>query len=353
MKIVYYAHSVLSRGGDKVVLAHLGQLAAAGHQVEIMTNVVDTVYHISKAISIKRLRVPYKVGTILCSVFGKIDADMIIATIVPTAVLLAVRNSGKVLLFAQDDNVTAYSSRLFRMLFRSLYIVCFRLLALPTITVSAHLAQIFAQRYGARCQVVPNGVDTAVFYPDPSEQLVAGKEGRKALLLLSRHDPRKGFDIDRQVVSLLHEESIPLEIWTVGDSVPWPECPYPLRQFGMVPEVTLRGIMSSADVMLYPSRSEGFGLMVLEALACRCPVVASEAVTFLHHGKNALVSRVGDVRSLAMQVRTLLERAEFALELADDGYALAQQLSQVTSSTTFTEKISLLIHRAERSGHGS
>ena len=41
-------------------------------------------------------------------------------------------------------------------------------------------------------------------------------------------------------------------------------------------DATLRRLYSTSTVLLYPSRYEGFGLPPLEAMACGCPVAASD-----------------------------------------------------------------------------
>ncbi len=43
---------------------------------------------------------------------------------------------------------------------------------------------------------------------------------------------------------------------------------------GHVPEPILRGLLGGATALLYPSEHEGFGLPVVEAMACGCPVIA-------------------------------------------------------------------------------
>jgi glycosyltransferase involved in cell wall biosynthesis len=61
----------------------------------------------------------------------------------------------------------------------------------------------------------------------------------------------------------------------------------------------------------YPSRGEGFGLPVLEALACgACVVTSSETVMSEIAGDAALLARAGDADELAAVLTTALEMSD-------------------------------------------
>lgn len=338
MRIVYFAHSVLNRGGDKMVLAHLGHLADAGHLVTLRCNRIDTSFPLHPSFKLERPLFPGIPGTLASALLERQEADLVLATIVPTAVLLHFRNRGRVLHFAQDDNETAYGFP-GNLLMRWLYRLAFGSLAIPCVTVSALLGSLFHSRFGAECAVVENGVDTARFFPAPSPELVAGKKGRRAILLLSRADRRKGFDLALETVRRAAARGCNLVLWTVGESVACAEPELPHRDFGNVDEDRLREIMSSADLFLYPSRSEGYGLMVLEAFACRCPVVTSGAVGFARDGENALVAPIEDVNGMACRVERLLAEGDLAERLVEQGSSFASRHSLAQSSRCFEAQI--------------
>lgn len=339
MKILYFAHSVLNRGGDKMVLAHLAHLATSGHQVVIRSNLVETVFPLHPRIELQQPFLPGKVGSLLSALFERQRCDLVIATIVPTALLLALRNRGRVLYFAQDDNETAYRAPV-RHLIRFMSFLLFSVLALPTVAVSHGLAATFRSRFGADCRVVENGIDTEAFFPSPSAELLAVKGERKAILLLSRKDGRKGFDLALKAVSLLTDGTKErIELWTVGDQVQLTEAGVRHRHFGVVDEAGMRSLMSSADVFLFPSRSEGFGLMVLEAFACSCAVVTTEAVGYARHGETALVSKVGDFRALATSLRQALEDAGQVAAMTARARSYAREHALAGASSRFEEEV--------------
>lgn len=347
MRIVYVAHSLLSRGGDRMVLAHLAHLADAGHEVAIRVNEIDTIFPVHPKISIERPSLPGKGGTILSALFERRSADVVLASIIPMACLLFVRNVTKVVNFAQDYNETWYSRASQKLLIRFLYRLGLAFFRIPTIAVSNVLADDLRRRFHARVTVVENGVDTSVFYRDP--ELVALKEGRKAVLLFCRGDYRKGLDAAYRVIRLAEERgAAPFEIWTVGNPAPRPFGRVAHRDFGYVREERLRRVMSSADLFLYPTRFEGFGLMAAEAFACGCPVVTTTAVPFAENGVNAAVSDVDDVEAMAAQVNRLIEDSEFADVLVRGGYEAAAAMTLDSSVRKFEEALKAIT--AERIG---
>jgi glycosyltransferase involved in cell wall biosynthesis len=107
----------------------------------------------------------------------------------------------------------------------------------------------------------------------------------------------------------------------------------------------LRAILSSADVFLYPSRSEGSPLMVMEAFACRCPVVTTEAVPYAMHRINAMVSKVGDIDSLADDVCHVLGSSELAGAIASHGYDYAQDHTLQSAKASFENTIKSIYER--------
>jgi glycosyltransferase involved in cell wall biosynthesis len=67
---------------------------------------------------------------------------------------------------------------------------------------------------------------------------------------------------------------------------------------------------SAADIVVYPSRFEGFGLPALEALACEVPLVCTdtgEMPYFVNDGQNGKVIKVGDVPGLQTALEELMD----------------------------------------------
>jgi len=299
MKIVFFRHSLLSRGGDKMIVAHANHLVSAGHDVCINTAVLDTVFAIDPRISLNKLPSSNKLATVISALTARLPDDLVIADIIPMTCLLLFRNRHRLVYFAQDYDESYYSSPLQKALIRCFYFIGLKIFRIPTIAVSHPLADLLKRRFSARVTVAENGVDSRVFYPDPDQELVVAKANRKAFLLLSRSDQRKGFDLAQAVVKRLSVTHSGLfEIWTVGEPGEglFPDLVH--RDFGYVGEEKLRRILSSADIFFYPTRHEGLPLMPLESIACGCPVVTTTAVPYGNKELSIKVTEIGDIEAM-------------------------------------------------------
>lgn len=336
MKIVFFRHSLLSRGGDKMIVIHANHLVSKGHRVCIVTSILDTVFYIDPRVSINKLASESKFATIFAAIVNKNDSDLIIADIIPMACFLYLSNNKKVVYFAQDYDESYYKSSLLKTLIRFFYFVGLKLLSMPTIAVSYPLADVLKKKFNANVLVAENGVDTKVFYVDPDLELVGMKQNRKAILLLSRSDQRKGFDTAQKVIKIISKNYSDLfEVWTVGEKCTGLFGDVIHHDFGYVDENTLRKIMSSADIFLYPTRHEGFGLMPLEAMACACTVVTTEAVPFVINGDNALVSMIDDSEDLIKNLKLLFDDKLLSNQLIESGKKLANKFTLLNATNKF------------------
>lgn len=329
-----------------MVLAYAGRLAERGHQVLIYANIVDTVFKIPSGVTIQKAVCPGKFGTILSALLQRMDADVVIGDIVATAFFLSFRNRGKVVHFAQDYNENVYNNALQKLLIRFLYTVTLSLFKVPTIAVSAPLADELNSRFNAHAKVIENGIDLKTFYPEPDDRLKERKNGSKALLVFSRRDHRKGFDLSLETIGRISShEGIPLEVWTVGEPLRDGEVPCPCHDFGYVDETELRRILSSADLFLYPSRCEGLPLMVLEAFACNCPVVTTDAIPYAVDGGNALVARIEDVDGLVAKAQRILTDEALAHKLADFAGEFVLKYSLDSAAKEFEKTLNILLEK--------
>ncbi|HYH51263.1 MAG TPA: glycosyltransferase, partial [Acidimicrobiia bacterium] len=109
---------------------------------------------------------------------------------------------------------------------------------------------------------------------------------------------------------------------------------------GTVSEADLGAWYRAADVFAFPSVKEGFGLVVLEALAAGLPVVASDIPVFaeyLEDGQNALLVPPGDAAALAGALGRLAADPVLRRRLAAGGQPLVEQFTWAASARTHRE----------------
>jgi alpha-1,3-rhamnosyl/mannosyltransferase len=89
-----------------------------------------------------------------------------------------------------------------------------------------------------------------------------------------------------------------------------------IHRVGFVDDLMLRSLYSGASVFLYVSLFEGFGLPVIEAMACGCPVVTSDIASLSEvAGKASLEVDPIDVSAIAGAIRRICTDADLAREL--------------------------------------
>lgn len=166
-----------------------------------------------------------------------------------------------------------------------------------------------------RVEVVGEGVSASVAVLPADAGARAGRLGlpERFALVVGTLEPRKGLDI--AVAATGHPdwpEELPLLI--VGPTG-WGDLRLPegadtrLRRLGRLSDEDLGVAYARASVLLVPSRSEGFGLPVLEAMAHDTPVVVSDAPALVEVAAGAaVVVPVGDAGGLAAGTAEALRR---------------------------------------------
>ena len=118
-----------------------------------------------------------------------------------------------------------------------------------------------------------------------------------------------------------------------------PSMPANMRDLGRLSVLQVITAMQNADAFLFPSRSEGFGLVAAEALACGLPVIAMQGTAVdevVESGVTGLLCARDDVRGIAAAARLLAGDGELrhAMRLAASKAAMER-----FSSTAMVAKI--------------
>ena len=167
----------------------------------------------------------------------------------------------------------------------------------------------------AEVRVVPLGID-AIFHENPRAEIlqkVATKYAlpAKFLLYIGNFEPKKNLPNLLRALRLV-PNAPPLVI--AGGIKPWPQYEAMLcgvRQLGFVAREDLPALYGLCEAFCFPSLLEGFGLPVVEALACGAPVVTSTRVPLPHLESVAQTCEPRFPRSIARGVeKTLFESSE-------------------------------------------
>lgn len=311
LHILFFRHSLLGRGGDKMVVCQANALARRGHRVTIRTATLATPFSLDARVEISLTGGNSVAATLMDLLIGNFSFDLMIVDIIPLAVLAGIRfGRTKVIYYAQDWDVSYYRSFFPRLLVRLLYFIERSFLRIPVIVVSEHLLGKIGRNGIGATYVVENGIDLALFNSnDRSSPAFASEQHIPTFLLFIRNDWRKGSDLALKVVKRLADQyPHAFRVVAVGNRAAIGPLQIDWVDKGFVDELQIADLMRQCDLFLYPSRHEGFGLMALEAFACGCLLVTTTAVGFAHDIENSLVAEVDDEQGLYNRLCLLLEK---------------------------------------------
>lgn len=189
------------------------------------------------------------------------------------------------------------------------------------VACSAFNARTVAARYPLQPQVIYNGIDTALFRPQPFDPAYRASLAATAHILLyaGRLQPWKGVETAIRALTSLPTATLVV----AGDGEDRPRLTQlahtlglaeRVRWLGMVPRPQLPRLYSHADLLLATSyASETFGISLVEAQACGLPVVAThfggfpEVVAQAPQPPTGVLVPPRDVAALAAAVAALLD----------------------------------------------
>ena len=216
------------------------------------------------------------------------------------------------------------------------------------ITVSESTRRDLLELYDVdpgRVSVIPLGVDRARFRPSERDaiDLVRSRFGLNGpyLLYLGGIEPRKNL---RSVLVAFARLGPDVRLVIAGSGVEWnPEGPVLLQKAldslppearrrvvrtGYVSEGDKVALLSGAGALVYPSLYEGFGLPVLEAMACGTPVVTSDRSSLPEvAGEGALYVDPSDPEVIAAAIEMVLSDSQLRTQLRETGMEQAARFT--------------------------
>ena len=151
-----------------------------------------------------------------------------------------------------------------------------------------------------------------------SSAAINRSEAAFTLGVVSRLEPIKGMDLVVPALAEVLKVHPDTQLLVVGDGslrasmeeqAAQLGCASHIRFVGRQPQEELPQWYSQMDIVLMPSRSEGFGLTAIEAMACGCVMVASDTgglPEVVRDGVCGLLHRTEDVTDMASKISTLI-----------------------------------------------
>jgi N-acetyl-alpha-D-glucosaminyl L-malate synthase BshA len=185
-------------------------------------------------------------------------------------------------------------------------------------------------------KVIPNFIDLSRFSlkaKDHFKKAIA-PAGEKILIHTSNfRKVKRTEDVIRIFAKVI--KKIPSKLLMVGDGEERSDCEQLCRDLGVGDDVRFLGkqdaieeILSVADLFMMPSQSESFGLAALEAMACKVPVISSNAGGLPElnlDGVTGFLKDVGDIDGMAEKAIYILEDEARLQTFKDNALARAKE----------------------------
>ncbi|MCS7034999.1 MAG: glycosyltransferase family 4 protein [Phycisphaerae bacterium] len=195
---------------------------------------------------------------------------------------------------------------------------------------------------------VPYGLDHALFSAPPR-----GKQKRPTIGMMYATSRFKGCDVGIEAVRIASRNIPNLTFRCFGQKPPTTALPLPPDAlFELLPtQERIVEIYSSCDAWLMPSRCEGFGMPVLEAMGCRTPVIGTPTGVMpeaLSEGGGILVPP-DNVPSLAVAIERICRMLDGEWrEMSEAAYRTAGRYQWESSVRLFENALHLAMQRGER-----
>ncbi|MFG1698350.1 glycosyltransferase family 4 protein [Nonomuraea sp. NPDC049309] len=192
-----------------------------------------------------------------------------------------------------------------------------------------------------RIDVAYHGVDMTQFHPPTEEEIEraatrCGLHGQPYVAFLGALDPRKNVpNLIRGFAAAVKRLDKPPAL-VIGGGVHEDDVDAACREVeatvrvvrpGYLSAPELPGFLGGALVVAFPSRGEGFGLPVLEAMACGAPVLTTHRTSLPEVGGDAVAYTEPDADSIADALSRLLSSPERRRQLSEAGLARAREFT--------------------------
>lgn len=210
------------------------------------------------------------------------------------------------------------------------------------------LADLMRLQYNDPLAVcVPYGLDHALFNAPPR-----GKQKRPTVGFMYATARFKAIDVVIEALNSTARNIPNLKIKCFGQKPPIADLPLPPgAEFEQLPtQERIAEIYASCDAWLMPSRCEGFGMPVLEAMGCRTPVIGTKTGVMPEAiGEDAgIIIPTDDAGELEKAIERMSRMKEDEWRaMSDAAHASAARYRWESSAKLFENALTLAVHRAK------
>lgn len=179
-----------------------------------------------------------------------------------------------------------------------------------------------------RLLVIPNGLDLSEVdsVETPSRHDYGIEDKCPLIVWAGRMDPVKNLETFVEIIAGVYC-NVQVRALLLGDGPELPKIRTIVKNKNLEKVIhfagwseNVTGWLKAADLLLFPSWTEGSPNVVLEAMACRCPVVAARIAAceeLIASGRSGILCSPGDVEGFVRSVFTMLADAEMRRSYAD------------------------------------
>jgi L-malate glycosyltransferase len=182
------------------------------------------------------------------------------------------------------------------------------------------------------------------------------------ILCIAMHNEKKALDVLIRAFALIQDKERSLKLVLVGDG--------PLRSqledlavslkiwdkvefLGFQGPAQVRNLLHGCELFVLPSRSEPFGIAIIEAMACKKAVIATDVggiPEIIESGKNGVLVKPNNPCALADAIVTLLCDKALRLKISSQGYVTVRQQFRSEKTGSAYESVFSNIVRSEPKG---
>lgn len=329
-------------GGIRVVSDYARELIRRGHSVTVVHRMPPSTWRHKIRSGLARLShrtldsrsflASKGIPTILARVDNEIpaeivpDADVVVATWWETARWVATYPASKgtkVYLIQHDERVFHQGAE----------VEATWHLPMRRIVVARWLADLLESHGVERPHVIENAVDHQQFSVGPRQPAKPFRVG-----FLYSHWESKGADVAIKALQMIQGQIPNMQVVMLGDKRLCHKVPVGAKYYRSPPQRDIPTIYASCGAWLFCSRSEGFGLPILEAMACGTPVIgtkAGAAPELLASGGGWLLDRADPDAFATMIVRMAMLSENDWLRMSDAARAEASHRTWSTAVDAF------------------